>query len=116
MQEDFLETNYGKQRPFKVPEGYFDGFADRMMDLLPEPSAKIVPMRKSRWSKLRPYAIAASFCAILGGAGILYFHHEDTEPQQISQTQEASIDYTIDQMADYAMLDNSDFYSYLANE
>ena len=35
-EEKYLEDKYGKKQPFKVPNGYFDSFADNLMDKLPE--------------------------------------------------------------------------------
>ena len=39
-EEKYLEDKYGKKQPFKVPNGYFDSFADNLMDKLPEQQQK----------------------------------------------------------------------------
>ena len=33
---DFLKTTFGKDNPYKVPEGYFENIEKRVMDNLPE--------------------------------------------------------------------------------
>ena len=54
-----LEKKFGKVQPFKVPDGYFDGFVKDLMDKLPEDEARIIEMRPNRWHVYRPFAIAS---------------------------------------------------------
>lgn len=54
-EENDLKQAYGTQAPFKVPEGYFDDFATRMMQMLPEQEAKVIEMKPSGWLRWRPY-------------------------------------------------------------
>ena len=42
-EEKYLEDKYGKKQPFKVPNGYFDSFADNLMDKLPEQQPVMTP-------------------------------------------------------------------------
>ena len=35
-QDDILREKFGRENHFRVPEGYFDDFADRMMEMIPE--------------------------------------------------------------------------------
>ena len=93
-EEQALLQRFGRQNPFTVPEGYFEGFTSRMMSLLDEEQARQAvstdekPRAKVRSLTWRRYAVAAS---------------------------SATVDHNIDQMADYAMLDNQDIYTYLAD-
>ena len=43
-EEKYLNEVMGRKNPFRVPEGYFDDFADRMMEMLPEKEVLLVSM------------------------------------------------------------------------
>ena len=121
-EEDIIKQHFGNSAPFKVPEGYFDNLADRIMQNLPEKEAQVVPIRNSFWSKKRVIAVAASVAVLIVGASGLLWNKEDpmpasasiaeSKPMQFIQTDASS---SIEQMADYAMLDNEDYYVYLAD-
>lgn len=118
--EDILRERFGNKNPFTVPEGFFDSFAEKMMQQLPETEcAKPVvgEKRPSIIKRLRPYAIAASLTLLLVSAATILYNRQNEQPAQLAATPTAqqSQEYTIDQIADYAMLDNQDFYSYLAD-
>lgn len=57
-------SKIGKDAGFKVPEGYFDDFAERLAEQLPEPTiTPIVPA--TRWQRIRPFVyMAAMFVGI----------------------------------------------------
>ena len=106
-EEQYLKERVGQENHFRVPDGYFDQFATRMMAQLPEerPVARQVSLRVRRWL----YA-AACVAALAVTAFSFHFHQQD-DSQQIA----ASETY-IDEAADYAMMDNSDIYQLLAEE
>ena len=60
--ENWLETS-GKKQPYKVPEGYFEGFQEKMMrHSRPSPTL---------WVRLRPMvAMAASFVLLVALGGL----------------------------------------------
>ena len=119
--EDILRQQFGNKRPFRVPEGFFDNFAEQMMQQLPEAQTVEMTIEKSRkgvWARLRPMAIAASAALLMAvGATMLWNNNSEEKAAALAAypTTQQSQDYTIDQMADYAMLDNQDFYNYLAD-
>ena len=39
-EENYLKQAYGTETPFKVPEGYFDDFATRMMEMKHRPCCR----------------------------------------------------------------------------
>ena len=41
-EEKILVQRFGKQTPFKVPEGYFESFEQSLMENLPQPEAQVV--------------------------------------------------------------------------
>ena len=129
MTEELLKQKFGQENPFKVPEGYFDNFASKFMEQLPEEEPKAVevemPVAKRTWiSPMRRFAIAASFAAVLFGAAT-YYASTGVNKDQDSQTEMASValkntetksvqsDYMMDEMVDFAMIDNAEIYSYL---
>ena len=64
-EEKLIEEHLGKQNPFRVPEGYFDSFADRLMQQLPEQQEQEVkPAKTVRMKALRPILVAAACVAV----------------------------------------------------
>lgn len=85
-EEKKINDIFGKENHFKVPEGYFDNFAEQMMakipvqeiDSLEEPGkellenkAKLVHLSLWRHLPLRKIAAVLAVTAMLGG-GVLY--------------------------------------------
>lgn len=117
-EEKYLEDKYGKKQPFKVPNGYFDSFAENLMDKLPEQQPVMTPHISMwrKWRKLRlTVAVAASVCAVM--FSVMTFMH-DTKPahsqlanNHTTKTVTSDSYYTLDVAADYTMLDNDDIYA-----
>ena len=116
-EEKYLEDKYGKKQPFKVPKGYFDSFADNLMDKLPEQQPVMTPHISMwrKWHKLRlTVAVAASVCAVM--FSVMTFMH-DTKPAHsqlannlTTKTVTSDSYTTLDVAAVYTMLDNDDIY------
>lgn len=116
-EEKYLEDKYGKKQPFKVPNGYFDSFADNLMDKLPEQQPVMTPHISMwhKWHKLQlTVAVAASVCAVM--FSVMTFMH-DTKPahsqlanNHTTKTVTSDSYTTLDVAADYTMLDNDDIY------
>ena len=101
-----------RRNPFTVPEGYFDTFADQLMASLPERQ----PRAKRVW--LRPLRYAAAVVCVLAMGAMTWFALSSSpdvrQPIQAESIQVPS-DVAFDEAADYAMIDNSDIYSLLAD-
>lgn len=120
-EEQAIEQQFGRQNPFAVPDGYFEQFTSQMMSRLEAEK----PRAQVRRFFLRRYAVAASITAVIVGGAVWFVqprhnvavgHLADKAHVAASvAANTASSDYNIDQMADYAMLDGQDFYSYLAD-
>lgn len=116
-EEKYLEDKYGKKQPFKVPNGYFDSFAENLMDKLPEQQPAMTPHISMwrKWRKLRlTVAVAASVCAVM--FSVMTFMH-NTKPthsplasNHTTKTVTNDSYNTLDVAADYTMLDNDDIY------
>lgn len=117
-EEKYLEDKYGKKQPFKVPNGYFDSFAENLMDKLPEQQPAMTPHISMwrKWRKLRlTVAVAASVCAVM--FSVMTFMH-NTKPthsplasNHTTKTVTNDSYNTLDVAADYTMLDNDDIYA-----
>ncbi len=121
--ERIIEKRFGRQAPFKVPEGYFDSFASRLMESLPErplpvanaPSAVEIPLslrHRPMWKRWA--SVAAGVCAVVFGASV-YMHQGSASKSIVAGSQESTAGYTaMDAMADYAMFDTQDMYAYMS--
>ena len=134
-EEKKINDIFGKENHFKVPEGYFDNFAEQMMAKIPEQEidtpevtdknrqenkAKFVHLSLWRRLPLRKIAAVLAVTAMLGG-GVLY------QLQQAEKKHHALVhketphvtdgdDAAFEQMADYTMMDSQDFYAQLVAE
>lgn len=127
MKEEFLlEQKYGRRNPYKVPEGYFERFEESFMDNLRTHERQQQKRKNKRANVVRLFLrpVACVACTVLIVlSGFLFFHENVTEGQceanNISKSYSAAVhvsDYTIDDISDYAMLDNDDIYSYVSGE
>ena len=120
-----LRQHVGKKEPFKVPEGYFDTFADRLqsrIDLLPQAKkpAKRFQLIPKAW-----FAAAASIVIVASvGLSIMIpnWKKGQAENSPLGNTELAIANandnsnmeeaYYFDEL-DYAMIDNNEIAYYL---
>lgn len=119
QEEKILMEQFGRQNPFRVPEGYFDSLTERVMTQLPERDMTQQPARKpkSRIVALRHWFYAAACIAVMAVMGITYYFHQTEPTQQVAATEisaPAPDNSYVEEAADYAMLDNVEIYAYLA--
>ena len=120
--EKWLRSHYGNDNPFTVPEGYFESLSDSVMSMLPEQQTHVVDMGNNFWKRkiAVALAVAASVAVIISVSLTVGYRHDtaklaDGGNNAISEQQSAYSDYTVvDEMANYAMLDNVDMYAYVA--
>ena len=111
------EKKFGHDNHFTVPEGYFEGLTAEIMGKLPEPTAKTVrlrPVRRNVWK----YAVSLAACLLAAVFSINMFINKPT-PTALNatanaDTSESAYFSTIDQVADYTMLDNEAIYAYVS--
>lgn len=118
-EDRFKEMDFSNKNPFQVPEDYFDTFASKMMDRLPERNHIEVTLKpQSRNFVLRRLLyVAACVCVVIFGVSLYWVESTSSTPQT-RMAQSVSVvnnDSYIDQVADYTMMDNSDIYSYLSS-
>ena len=107
-EEKYLEERLAKRNPFRVPEGYFESFADRVMEQLPP------QQQKAKRTLLRPWMYAAACLVVAVFCIAVYFSRVDT-PATSEMPQMAVTDTYMDEAADYVMIDNTDIYACLAD-
>lgn len=124
-EENILKERFGKENPFKVPEGYFDHLTERIMENLPEQEIRVIDIRSRQtlWQKLplRKIAAAVAVVALLGGGSFWALQHEGNSKvvahaKQHEQKAVSSDDAAFNEMADYAMIDNEAIYASLIAE
>lgn len=114
-EERIIQENIGRQNPFRVPEGYFDRFAEQLMEQLPERQVE-TPKRPARLKVLRPILLAAACLCIAIFSITLYLNRPQQQdvPTVATATAPAVDENFMDEAADYAMLDNADIYACLS--
>lgn len=124
-EENILKERFGKENPFKVPDGYFDHLTERIMENLPEQEIRVIDIRSRQtlWQKLplRKIAAAVAFVALLGGGSFWAFQHEGNSKvvahaKHHEQKAVVSEEAAFNEMADYAMIDNETIYASLMTE
>ena len=119
-EENILKERFGKENPFKVPDGYFDHLTERIMENLPEQEVRVIDIRSRQtlWQKmpLRKIAAAVAVVALLGGGSFWALQHEGNSKvvahaKQHEQKAVSSEDAAFNEMADYAMIDNETIYA-----
>ena len=121
-EEDYIRNKVGKENPYRVPQGYFENFTSQMMDRLPDCDARDVLLVSSRKRRIRLLWYAAATTCVAIFSLTAYFANIDDHKDMISDDVMAvshanvsSITYE-DEVLDYAMLDNTDIYTYLSGE
>jgi hypothetical protein len=74
-------NKHNEKVPFKVPEGYFEGLTDRIMENCENSS---IPQHRSAFAFMKPFLALA---AIIAGAALLTFAVLQTIPSGISTKQ-----------------------------
>lgn len=113
-----------KRNPFSVPEGYFEQLTERVMANIPETpkeeagerSGKVVVMPSRRPNRWIGWSVAAAACiavAILFTSIPQSTAIDTKNTAKVSQQDQVDEQYEQD-VIEYAMIDNSDIYSYLS--
>lgn len=121
-EEKILASSIGKDSHFRVPAGYFDHIAERVMENLPEQEAQIIQL--SWWQRLpmRKLAAAIAVVAVMGGGALWGLHHQAPQAgvaslgQTVAKSSLSSEEATFNEMADYTMMDNETIYASLLAE
>ena len=94
-----LLERFGAERPFTVPEGYFESLTGRVMSRLNE--------RKRRRQQIWRWTAAAVLAGCIAAGGMLF------ESRYKAQLTDAEDIQYIEDALDYSMIDNMSIASYL---
>ena len=116
---EILDKPYRDNGAYRVPEGYFSTLNKRIMDALPEEQKQ----RKGRHITLRlrfRYAAAACMAGLIVGFGPFFIPNGNDAGTAALAASEAQNDVITDdyvkECMDYAMVDDNDIYTYLAEQ
>jgi len=118
-EDDFLEEQYGRKRPFKVPDGYLENITMRVMSQLPERQSKrggIVSVLRANYRYVA--GIAACVCLLVFGTALYMGRNavvQGSASSKLVHNEASYSDNFIDYVADYTMIDNNDMYSMIAD-
>ena len=117
-EEQYLIEKVGRQNPFRVPEGYFEGLTSQVMARVDAEQTQRESRPKARVVWLRPvlYA-AASVCALFVSVTAyqkLAAPSVSAPVEQVADSQMA--DNAFDEAVDYMMVDNQDIYACLSSD
>lgn len=122
--DEALKTQYGTERPFTVPDAYFDRVEEVVMRSVAADAAQPVVrvVRKSLWKQLSPLVAAACVVGVivLVGLGVNSTNPQGDMAATVSHAPKVSKaePYTddLDRLADYTMMDEDDAYAYISGE
>lgn len=128
-EEDFILKQFGKEDGFKVPEGYFAGLTERVMQQIPSQQEeschrmKVLPLHRRI---LRYWSVAAAVAIVFTVGGLWhYLRVERTNseilaempvPDKVQDTVVSPDDeelLLLEEILDYAMVENSEIAYYL---
>lgn len=92
--QDILENLRQAGQPFKVPEGYFESFDDRLMARIAAEESETPQEKRPVWRILKPaLALAATFAIIFGmGYGVLALTHTLDGREESSEARYATVE------------------------
>ncbi len=121
-EEDIIKKlTEGRENPFCVPDGYFEGFTGRLMSRLPEQEKKPLSLTKKQpeTARIRPmlftrvWRYAAVLLVAVGvGLTFLFTNAEKDSLAEGDATEEYQEDYINDAL-DYALIGNTNIEIYL---
>ena len=135
-EEKYINDRVGRRTPFKVPNGYFEAFTDKMTGMLQMYDNShldihhidVNNVHKFRISRLHPWlAVAACTLAIVCGVSV-YLSQDSTSDSSINTgCHSVSIEQTaqhkqlphptyMEAAANYTMTDNEDIYACLTDD
>ena len=110
----------GRENPFRVPEGYFEGFTSDLMSRLPEKEKTDVHREPTTWEKVRPWLYMAAM--FIGAALIIRVASPGETVSNGQQQQQIAADESDIEMEyirtaiENTMMDDYSLYVYLSDE
>lgn len=99
MNEELLDSRFGRENHFRTPEGYFDALPQRIMNRI---------NRRKRRRTIISWSIAAIMSGIVVSVGFMTWNS-----QSQTYTMEADNAQYIEDALDYTMINNMEIATYL---
>lgn len=136
MKEEVLNKKMSKENPFRVPEGYFESFSERIMQQLPsapETETTEKPLQTpvetsydtvrpvNLFTRIKPYLyLAAMFAGLYFGIYVFKYqasmHNSSARQETEHQTAIVTSDEYIDEMFNFAMVDKEMIYECISED
>ncbi len=119
-EEDKLLKKIGTENPFRVPEGYFEGFTSDLMSRLPEKEKTDIHREPTTWERVRPWLYMAAM--FIGAALIIRVASPGETVSNGQQQQQIAADESDIEMEyirtaiENTMMDDYSLYVYLSDE
>ena len=104
-----IQELVGRRNPFRVPEGYFEEFNERLMNRLPqsEQKGKIVRLLPRLWH------YAAAIVVVVGLASVVLWNNRPSVTTTLAEHKNAAVEPYYDDELDYIMVGNTEIAVYL---
>ena len=112
-----LMARFGKENPFKTPEGYFEHFHEQLMNSLPEPEhAATQPCQVTLFTRIKPwlYMAAMFISTVFVIQGLMYVQETKLATNQMANSEMIFTDEA-DMFMATSLYDEYVLYSYLTN-
>jgi hypothetical protein len=117
-----MENNISKldelmsRKPFRVPDGYFENFTEKIMSQLPEKQAHSKDKKVRLFERVRPWLVAAVFTGLVT---ILFVYTKKTDNTYADADKDMIVKNISSQTIakpDEESYADTDFFEYLAEE
>lgn len=122
-EERYVRSRLGNENRFRVPEGYFDTLADRIISQLPErdghevvPEYYAVSGHHALSIRLRPWLYAAAACVVGVVSLVTVYLNTAGQPAEKQMASAVGTETYLDEAVDYVMADNQDIYACLLSD
>ena len=104
-----IQELVGRRNPFRTPEGYFEGFNERLMNRLPhnEQKGKTVRLVPRLWR------YAAAIVVMAGLASVVLWRSHSSITATLAENNDAEVETFYDNELDYIMVGKTEIAVYL---
>ena len=115
--ENNILRKAGTRNPFKVPEGYFEGFTQELMDHLPEKEMIPEMQEPTLWQRVKPWIyMTAMFCGIMLSVRVFVGNPQKDEFSSINDMEMSDVsDEEWNFIIDQSMISGYDLYQFLSD-
>lgn len=114
MDESKLNKLAGKHNPFKIPDGYFEDFTEKLMERLPD--SVVVPQEVTLWQRVKPWVyMAAMFGGLMFAIKSMQWisHRNDSPATNIAVNVKNIPEEELDPMVQQTLMDDYSLYEYV---